>query len=299
MPVELGLALYRSHIANGRRRVFIFESRRYRAQRSTSDVNAMDPQIHSGTAKGPDGGVAEYLSSGRRCNQRSRNARQLRRSQAQTSGTPAKCRRQVTLRSGRLSGHHGRCSSGIPRAPRTQDWRQRFARQRRDANQPAKALLRGGGFTTKWITSDAPHTRPQSPGQVHNVAVGTPGVGATCSSAKLIFRVAPRNCSSQGSARSARGCERSEVVKSEISDNFYSKGGAIMQQRTARVNPSEETIKIGPLGIRFLLTGDDSNGSVSVRGSRTSRAEAGGAGPQERRLRGDALRYRGRPYLDG
>jgi len=37
-----------------------------------------------------------------------------------------------------------------------------------------------------------------------------------------------------------------------------------MQQRTTRVNPSEETIKIGPLGIRFLLTGDDSNGSVSV-----------------------------------
>ena len=37
-----------------------------------------------------------------------------------------------------------------------------------------------------------------------------------------------------------------------------------MQQGTRRVNPSEETIKIGPLGIRFLLTGDDSNGSVSV-----------------------------------
>ena len=37
-----------------------------------------------------------------------------------------------------------------------------------------------------------------------------------------------------------------------------------MQQRTTRVSPSEETIKIGPLGIRFLLTGDDSNGSVSV-----------------------------------
>jgi quercetin dioxygenase-like cupin family protein len=37
-----------------------------------------------------------------------------------------------------------------------------------------------------------------------------------------------------------------------------------MQQGTTRVNPSEETIKIGPLGIRFLLTGDDSNGSVSV-----------------------------------
>jgi len=37
-----------------------------------------------------------------------------------------------------------------------------------------------------------------------------------------------------------------------------------MQQRTIRVNPSEETIKIGPLRIRFLLTRDDSNGGVSV-----------------------------------
>src|SRR5512144_1121642 len=30
------------------------------------------------------------------------------------------------------------------------------------------------------------------------------------------------------------------------------------------VNPSDETIRIGPLGIRFLLTGDDTRGSVSV-----------------------------------
>ena len=37
-----------------------------------------------------------------------------------------------------------------------------------------------------------------------------------------------------------------------------------MQQRATRVSPSEETIQIGPIGIRFLLTGDDSNGSVSV-----------------------------------
>ncbi len=37
-----------------------------------------------------------------------------------------------------------------------------------------------------------------------------------------------------------------------------------MRQGTARVNASEETISIGPLGIRFLLTGDDSGGSVSV-----------------------------------
>lgn len=37
-----------------------------------------------------------------------------------------------------------------------------------------------------------------------------------------------------------------------------------MEQRTTRVNPSEEIIKIGPLAIRFLLTGDDSNRSASV-----------------------------------
>ena len=40
-----------------------------------------------------------------------------------------------------------------------------------------------------------------------------------------------------------------------------------MEQGATRVSPSEETketIKIGRLEIRFLLTGDDSNGSVSV-----------------------------------
>ena len=31
-----------------------------------------------------------------------------------------------------------------------------------------------------------------------------------------------------------------------------------MQQRTTKVNASEETIQIGPIRIRFLLTGDDS-----------------------------------------
>ena len=37
-----------------------------------------------------------------------------------------------------------------------------------------------------------------------------------------------------------------------------------MQKRAVTINPSEETIKVGPTGIRFLLTGDDSNSSVSV-----------------------------------
>jgi hypothetical protein len=52
MPVELGLALYRSRTANGKHQVFVFESKRFRTQRSTSDVNGIDPQIHRGTAKG-------------------------------------------------------------------------------------------------------------------------------------------------------------------------------------------------------------------------------------------------------
>src|ERR1017187_7712519 len=38
----------------------------------------------------------------------------------------------------------------------------------------------------------------------------------------------------------------------------------MMQQRTTKVNASEETIQIGPIRIRFLLTSDDSGGSVSV-----------------------------------
>ena len=33
---------------------------------------------------------------------------------------------------------------------------------------------------------------------------------------------------------------------------------------SSTVNPSEETIRIGPVGVRFLLTGEDSNGSMSV-----------------------------------
>ena len=37
-----------------------------------------------------------------------------------------------------------------------------------------------------------------------------------------------------------------------------------MQRPATRVNPSEERLTIGPLAIRFLLTGDDSNGGASV-----------------------------------
>jgi quercetin dioxygenase-like cupin family protein len=39
-----------------------------------------------------------------------------------------------------------------------------------------------------------------------------------------------------------------------------------MSEKTTglRVNPSEETIHVGPLALRFLLTGDNSTGSVAA-----------------------------------
>ncbi len=52
MPLELGLALYRSYATHGRHRVFVFEEKRYRMQRSTSDINGIDPLIHNGRPKG-------------------------------------------------------------------------------------------------------------------------------------------------------------------------------------------------------------------------------------------------------
>jgi hypothetical protein len=61
MPLELGLALYRSHATKGRHRVYVFESKPYRTQRSTSDINGIDPQIHHGTAKGVMAGLRNIL----------------------------------------------------------------------------------------------------------------------------------------------------------------------------------------------------------------------------------------------
>lgn len=61
MPVELGLALYRSHATNGKHRVFVFESKIYRTQRSTSDINGIDPQIHRGNPKGVMTGLRNIL----------------------------------------------------------------------------------------------------------------------------------------------------------------------------------------------------------------------------------------------
>jgi quercetin dioxygenase-like cupin family protein len=36
------------------------------------------------------------------------------------------------------------------------------------------------------------------------------------------------------------------------------------QASDLRVNPSDETIRLGPLGVRFLVTGESANGSVAV-----------------------------------
>ena len=36
------------------------------------------------------------------------------------------------------------------------------------------------------------------------------------------------------------------------------------QRDNARINPSDETIRLGPLAVRFLITGEDATGSVAV-----------------------------------
>jgi hypothetical protein len=57
MPLELGLALYRSHMTGGKHRVYVFERKAYRTQQSTSDINGIDPQIHNGRPKGVMAGL--------------------------------------------------------------------------------------------------------------------------------------------------------------------------------------------------------------------------------------------------
>ena len=36
------------------------------------------------------------------------------------------------------------------------------------------------------------------------------------------------------------------------------------QTTDIHVNPSDETIQIGPVGVRFLIAGDDARGSVAL-----------------------------------
>jgi hypothetical protein len=53
MPFELGLAVAWSKEAAGKaHKWFVFESRPYRIQKSLSDLNGSDPNIHDGTVKG-------------------------------------------------------------------------------------------------------------------------------------------------------------------------------------------------------------------------------------------------------
>ncbi|MGB6689704.1 MAG: hypothetical protein WBE76_17850 [Terracidiphilus sp.] len=51
MPLELGLALHQRRVTKEKHQVFIFETKPYRTQQSTSDVNGIDPFIHHGKPK--------------------------------------------------------------------------------------------------------------------------------------------------------------------------------------------------------------------------------------------------------
>lgn len=97
MPLELGLALYRWHATKGRHKVFVFERTAYRAQRSTSDINGLDPQIHNGSPKGVMTGLrnifhqpGDHVGSG--------NARQLPLPEAEIARVEAKRWKPVLVR---------------------------------------------------------------------------------------------------------------------------------------------------------------------------------------------------------
>jgi hypothetical protein len=57
------------------------------------------------------------------------------------------------------------------------------------------------------------------------------------------------------------------------------------QTRELHVNPSDETIRLGPLAVRFLITGEQANGSVAVFERSTSLPPT--TGPQGRSARND------------
>jgi quercetin dioxygenase-like cupin family protein len=46
--------------------------------------------------------------------------------------------------------------------------------------------------------------------------------------------------------------------------NLPQEGAMLQQAVDVQVNPSEETIRIGPLAVRFLITGENSNASISA-----------------------------------
>jgi len=52
MPFELGLAVTWAKLYPGRHDWFVFEKVRHRAQKSLSDLNGSDPNIHGGTVEG-------------------------------------------------------------------------------------------------------------------------------------------------------------------------------------------------------------------------------------------------------
>jgi quercetin dioxygenase-like cupin family protein len=55
-------------------------------------------------------------------------------------------------------------------------------------------------------------------------------------------------------------------LQSNTVNAIYQRKGILMTQQTSvpLVSPAEETISLGPLTIRFLLTGDNSSGSVAM-----------------------------------
>jgi hypothetical protein len=63
MPLELGMTITWANLNQDQHTWFVWESERYRLQRSASDLNGTDPNIHDGT---PEGVLRELCNAFRR-----------------------------------------------------------------------------------------------------------------------------------------------------------------------------------------------------------------------------------------
>jgi hypothetical protein len=64
MPFELRIACGAQHFARQRHDFFVFETERYRLQKTLSDLNIIDPYVHGGTVDGMLRSVLSCLSTG-------------------------------------------------------------------------------------------------------------------------------------------------------------------------------------------------------------------------------------------
>ena len=164
MPLELGLALYRSHATNGRHRVFVFEKKAYRMLQSTSDVNvALIPKVHNGRPKGVMVGLRNIFHQPERTTTVPDNARQL------------------PCRPSKLPQLHGETRAALISCLRHRYSRisssQLSSKEKESSKREASPLVASSFAPSKWLGNGAEigATRPKSTGNFMSRAWLQPG----------------------------------------------------------------------------------------------------------------------------